>query len=81
MKPENLMDSLTGTFTGFAAELDGIIDVDTISKDPRDTMMLCMSNFGVRMISCCDPKCGCVERDFKAHCPGCNIVEVKITKE
>lgn len=83
----NLIDKLTKSIatkaTGYAAVINGALDLSTTSDSRKLAAMKGMANSGVNPLlvavsACDDPTCDCVEKAFMSQFPGSRVIAVKV---
>jgi hypothetical protein len=80
---ESLTKSIATTATGYAAIINGVLDMTTASDSRRAAAMKGLIIAGVHPLvvmhtDCQDPGCGCMEEWLKDRYPDSRIVAVKV---
>lgn len=79
MSATSLATRLATTGTGFAAVIDGILDVRTISDTANDAAMNALLIKGtMAFATCTDPACDCVVKGLAKLMPSAKIVAVRV---
>lgn len=78
-KPQSLADLLATSATGWAAVINGTMDVRTISDGKNTAALNAMHacGFGV-MTTCADPDCDCMVAVLAQHRPDVKLVRVQV---
>lgn len=65
--------------TGYAAVIDGVLDVRTVADTKRGAVLNALGVCGIRMISNCnDPDCDCWIKALPRMRPGIDIVRCHV---
>ena len=80
---ESLTKSIATTATGYAAIINGALDMTTISDSRRLAAMKGMTKAGVPpaivlLVDCKNDDCDCMEKKLADAFPGSRIVAVKV---
>lgn len=80
---ESLTESIATTATGYAAIINGALDMTTASDSRRLAAMKGMTKAGVPpsvvlFVACDDDACDCMEKKLCETFPGSRIVSVKV---
>ncbi len=78
-KPQSLADLLATSATGWAAVINGTMDVRTISDGKNTTALNAMRACGFDvMTTCADPDCDCMVTVLAQHRPNVKLVRVRV---
>lgn len=75
---EKIAASMLTKTLGFAAVLDGIVNIRTVSDTAQAAAFNMMHIHGVLFSPCNDPKCDCTTKALNQVVPGAKIVPVEI---
>lgn len=77
---ESLATAMATSATGYAAIINGVMDIRTVSDCERGAAInaIWVCSGGTMTVACNDPDCGCAARLLKLHWPDTKLVRVSV---